>query len=180
MIIPTFSTHKIQFRRSFLLSSLPEPLTRASQHLQIFDNYLTETRLRLRKIRVPETKEWTYFFEQKFPVSNEDLSRWHISQIELTEYEYRVLEIFEANEIRKNRYFFEFSGKALGIDLHLGDLWGLILATVQFENEAEMQDFPMPPPATLEVTNDPIFAGPNLVNLTFKDLQSEFSKRQAV
>ncbi|MEJ7615840.1 MAG: hypothetical protein WKF30_02440 [Pyrinomonadaceae bacterium] len=43
--------------RIFLLRDLPEGLTRASRHLQITDQYLTGTRLHLRKTRAPATNE---------------------------------------------------------------------------------------------------------------------------
>ena len=36
-----------QFRRLFLIERLPEPLEPKSAHLQIFDNYIEGTRLRL-------------------------------------------------------------------------------------------------------------------------------------
>ncbi len=132
-------TYTTQFRRVFLLQNLPEPLTRASRHLQIFDNYIENTRLRLRSVRVPETKKWTYIFEQRFPVDEKDLTVWRVSQIFLNEMEHQAFEQFEGreiktneniatNEIRKNRYFYLIEDREIEIDLFLGELWGLILA----------------------------------------------------
>ena len=57
-------TSRTELRRVFLLENLPKPLTRASRHLQIFDNYIENTRLRLRSVRVPETKDWTWILQQ--------------------------------------------------------------------------------------------------------------------
>ena len=57
-------TARTETRRIFLLHNLPEPLTRASRHLQIFDNYIENTRLRLRSVRIPETKTWTWILQQ--------------------------------------------------------------------------------------------------------------------
>ena len=59
-------TYKSELRRVFLIQDLPEPLTRASSHLQIFDNYIEKTRLRLRSVRVPETKKWSWTLEHRF------------------------------------------------------------------------------------------------------------------
>ena len=167
----------IERERRFLLRELPEPLTRASKHVQIWDNYITNTRLRLRKIRVPETKEYKWKLTQKFAPDVEDLSRTVITNTYLSRAEYEVLSVFEGNEIRKNRYPFEHEGRIFGIDLFLGALWGLILAETSFETDEEMESLTQPPFAFMDVTNDPMFAGGSLVKLSFEDLKSEMEKR---
>jgi hypothetical protein len=45
---------QIQFERRFVLDDLPAPLTRASSHLQFFDNYITNTRLFLQRVEIPK------------------------------------------------------------------------------------------------------------------------------
>jgi hypothetical protein len=92
-------THRTESRRVFLIEGLPEPLTRASRHLQIFDNYIENTRLRLRSVRAPETKVWTWILQQR--ESLEDLSQWGISEIYLNETEHAAFEIFEGREVQK-------------------------------------------------------------------------------
>ncbi|HEX8922642.1 MAG TPA: hypothetical protein VF766_14300, partial [Pyrinomonadaceae bacterium] len=119
---------RIERERRFLLREMPEPLTRASEHVQIWDNYITGTRLRLRKIRTPKTKKWTMKLTQKFTPEPPDFSRTVITNTYLSAYEYEVLSVFEGNEIRKNRYPFEYEGRKYSIDVFLGALWGLILA----------------------------------------------------
>jgi len=178
-------THRTELRRVFLIESLPAPLTRASRHLQIFDNYIQNTRLRLRSVRVPETKEWTWILQQREPL--EDISQWKISEIFLNETEHRAFEIFEGrevranervetNEIRKNRYFYETAGKQIEIDVFLGELWGLNLAKVFFDNLKELREFDLPPFAISEVTTNEFFVGVNLLGKTFADVQTEFNK----
>jgi CYTH domain-containing protein len=178
-------TYETELRRVFLIENLPEPLTRASQHLQIFDNYIENTRLRLRSIRIPETKEWTWILEQRSPL--EDLSQWKVSRIFLNETEHIAFEIFEGrevqknervetNEIRKNRYFYECGGKQFEIDVFLGKLWGLNLAKVYFESLEEISEFKTPPFALSEVTTDEFFIGRNLIGKTFAEVRLEFEK----
>ena len=180
-------TYRTEMRRVFLIKDLPAPLTRASRHLQIFDNYIENTRLRLRSIRRPETKEWTWILQQRFP--QKDLSNWKIAEIYLNETEHAAFEMFEGrqikkneriqtNEIRKNRYFYDSSDKHLEIDLFLGELWGLITAKIYFETAAEMQAFENPPFAVLEVTHNEFFTGENLIGKTFADVQTEFEKNK--
>lgn len=169
-------TYKTELRRAFLLEKLPEPLNRASRHLQIFDNYIAETRLRLRSIRNPETKEWTRILEQRFPADADNLAVWKISQIVLSETEYKIFEKFEGREIRKNRYFYGFNDRPFEIDVYLGDLWGLNIANVCFENENDLENFQIPPFAIIEITNSEFFIGKSLVEKTFTDVQDEFEK----
>jgi len=178
-------TYNTELRRVFLIENLPAPLTRASRHLQIFDNYIENTRLRLRSIRVPETKEWTWILEQREPL--EDLSQWKVSRIYLNEPEHARFEIFEGrevraneraetNEIRKNRYFYEADGCQFEIDVFLGALWGLNLTKVYFESLKELREFKSPPFAVLEVTANEFFVGKNLIGKTFADVRLEFEK----
>ena len=180
-------TSHIELRRVFLLENLPDPLKRVDHHWQIFDNYIENTRLRLRSIRVPETKEWTYVLEQRAPLDESNSTAWNVARIYLNEAEHRAFEIFEGrevkknervetNEIRKNRYFYETGEKKIEIDLFLGELWGLITAQVFFDDGRELEDFSPPPFAVAEVTNDEFFVGANLTGKTFADVQSEFFK----
>jgi CYTH domain-containing protein len=166
---------RVERERRFLLREMPEPLTRASQHVQIWDNYITGTRLRLRKIRTPQTKKWKMKLTQKFAPSPPDFSRTLITNTYLSAYEYEVLSVFEGNEIRKNRYPFEYEGRKYSIDVFLGGLWGLILAETDFETDEEMRAFMPPPFVALEVTGNETFTGGRLVDLTIDDVRAELS-----
>jgi CYTH domain-containing protein len=179
---------QIETRRVFLIENLPAPLTRASRHLQIFDNYIENTRLRLRSMRVPETKQWTWILQQRFPL--EDLSSWQMAEIYLNEAEHHAFEFFEGrevkknervetSEIRKNRYFYYFGGKQFEIDLFLGALWGLCLAKINFKSVDELTAFEVPSFALLEVTRNEFFVGANLIGKSFSDVQAEFEKEKA-
>ena len=168
---------RIERERRFLLRELPPGLTRASEHLQIWDNYITGTRLRLRKIRVPQTKEQRWKLTQKFAPEASDFSRTVITNIYLSAYEYEVLSVFEGNELRKNRYRFEHDGRAFGIDVFLGPLLGLILAETEFETDEEMRDFKLPSFAVADVTNDLMFTGASLVEMTADDIRAELRRR---
>src|ERR1700682_4359835 len=109
-IVPESKYARIERERRYLLQDLPEGMTRASPHLQITDNYITGTRLRLRKVRDPQTNKWTVKLSQKFGLDAENFSRAIITNIYLNALEAETFAVFEANEIRKNRYPFEFEG----------------------------------------------------------------------
>lgn len=168
---------RVERERRFLLRELPPGLKLMDYHRQIFDNYLTDTRLRLRKVRVPATREWTWKLTQKFAPDPPDFSRTLITNIYLTQYEYEMLSVFEGNEIRKNRYPYEHEGRAFSIDVFLGALHGLILAETDFETDEEMSNFTLPSFATLDVTNDVMFTGGHLVDLTADQIRAELQMR---
>ncbi len=175
-IVPESKYSRIERERRYLLQDLPEGLTRVDPHVQITDNYITGTRLRLRKVRDPKTNKWTVKFTQKSAPNPADLSRTIITNTYLNAAEYEVLSVFEANEIRKNRYPFEREGRKITIDMFLGDLFGLVLAEVSFETDAELASFKKPPFVIAEVTDNELFTGGKLCNLTFEDVREEIRR----
>ncbi|HKP84013.1 MAG TPA: hypothetical protein VJT69_18495 [Pyrinomonadaceae bacterium] len=177
-IVPDSKYARVERERRYLLRDLPEGMTRADPHLQITDNYMTGSRLRLRKVREPRTNKWTVKFTQKFAPNPDDLSRTIITNTYLNALEAEVLSsIFNSNEIRKNRYPFELDGRSFSIDMFLGDLFGLVLAETSFETDEELDNYPAPPFALADVTNEPLFSGGRLCELTFSDVRAEIAKR---
>lgn len=178
-------TDRTEMRRLFLLADLPAALTRASEHRQIFDNYIEDTRLRLRSIRVPKTKQWFWILQQHRQIRDADLSGWLVSEIHLNEAEHQAFQQFEGREVRKNervetnelrfnRYAFQIKdGKSMEIDFFLNPLWGLCLAKVSFQTEAEMEAFAPPDFIVAEVTQNNFFLGKNLVGKTFEEVRRE-------
>ena len=172
-VVPESKYARVERERRYLLQDLPEGLTRADHHLQITDNYITGTRLRLRKVRDPQTNKWVVKFTQKFASNSKDLSRTTITNTYLNATEAETLAIFEANEIRKNRYHFEFEGRQFSVDMFLGDLLGLVLAELSFDNDDELENFALPPFAVADVTNNELFTGGRLSQLSFAELKDE-------
>src|SRR4030095_6145376 len=175
-IVPESKYSRIERERRYLLQDLPPGLSRTDPHLQITDNYITGTRLRLRKVRDPRTNKWTVKFTQKFAPNPEDLSRTLITNTYLNAYEDEVLSVFEANEIRKNRYYFEWEGRRFSADMFLGDLFGLVLAEVGFDNDEDLDSFGAPSFALAHVTNLELFTGGRLCHLTFADIRLEIER----
>jgi len=175
-IVPESRYARLERERRYLLSDLPEGITRADHHLQITDNYLTGTRLRIRKVRDPRTNKWVVKFTQKFAPDPNDLARTLITNTYLNPLEAEILSVFDANEIRKNRYYYEFAGRRFSVDMFIGDLFGLVLAETDFETDAEMDNYPRPPFALADVTNNELFTGGRLSQLTFEDVRHEIAR----
>src|SRR6185436_8271205 len=172
-MVPESKYARIERERRYLLEDLPEGMTRADHHLQITDNYITGTRLRIRKVRDPRTNKWVVKFTQKFAPDPNDLSRTVITNLYLNATEAETLSIFEANEIRKNRYYYEHEGNQFAIDMFIGDLFGLVLAEVSFETDEQMVNFQTPSFAIAEVTNLHTFSGGRLSELKYEDVRKE-------
>lgn len=171
--VPESKYARVERERRYLLPDLPEGLSRADHHLQITDNYITGTNLRIRKVRDPKTNKWVVKFTKKFAPNENDLSRTMITNLYLNAIEAETLSIFEANEIRKNRYYFDFEAHRYSIDMFIGDLFGLVLAETSFETDEELDNFQMPPFALADVTNNKTFAGGRLSELTYSDVRNE-------
>ena len=168
---------RVERERRFLLRELPEGFDVRADHTQITDNYVTGTRLRLRKARRVSTNEWTLKLTQKHAPAPPDFSRTLITSIYLDEYEYEVFSVFEGNELRKNRYPYEHGGRKYSVDVFLGALHGLILLETEFDTDEEMDAFAPPPFAFAEVTRDELFTGARLVELTAEDIRAELRRR---
>ena len=176
-VVPESKYARVERERRYLLRDLPEGITRVDPHLQITDNYMTGSRLRLRKVREPRTNKWTAKLTQKFAPDPHDLSRTIITNTYLNALEAETFStLFNSNEIRKNRYHFEFEGRQFSADMFLGDLFGLVLAEVSFETDEELANFPIPAFAIADVTNEPLFSGGRLCELTFSDVRAEVAK----
>jgi len=172
-VVPESKYARIERERRYLLEDLPDGMTRADHHLQITDNYITGTRLRIRKVRDPRTNKWVVKFTQKFTQKPDDLSRTIITNIYLNATEAETLSIFASNEIRKNRYYYEFEGRRFSVDMFIGDLFGLVLAETSFETDEDLDSFQTPPFAIADVTNVPTFSGGNLSELKYEDVRKE-------
>ncbi|HEX3184099.1 MAG TPA: hypothetical protein VHQ94_04850 [Pyrinomonadaceae bacterium] len=179
-VVPDSKYARVERERRYLLQDLPEGLTRADPHLQITDNYITGTRLRLRKVREPRTNKWTVKFTQKFAPNPDDLSRTIITNTYLNALEAETLSVFNTNEIRKNRYYFDFEGRRFSVDMFLGDLFGLVTAEVGFETDEELDNYRQPPFALADVTNIPLFSGGKLSELTFSEVREAIQRSRLI
>ena len=162
---------RVERERRYLLRELPEGVSLRDEHAQITDNYITGTRLRLRKSRWVPTGEWSLKLTQKQTIDPPDYSRALITTFYLNREEYEALSVFEANELRKNRYYLRREGRLYSVNVFLGDLRGLILAETDFETDAEVEDFPPPPFAVADVTREELFTGGRLAYLSADELR---------
>jgi CYTH domain-containing protein len=168
-----------ELHRLFLIERLPEPLTPASSHLQIFDTYIPNTRIRVRQMREPNTNVWTRMLQQRFPCNEGEHAVTKLAEMHLDDDEFAVFERLQGNETRKNRYFHEFDRVSIAFDVYLGPLLGLSTARVDFDSREQMVDYEPAPFLRLEATEAPFFESQNLAAATFADVQAEVARLAA-
>ena len=162
-------------RHRFLLDKYPPGLERNAPHVQITDNYITNTRMRLRKIRVPESRLREYHLTQVRHPDKDDPAFTESTDIVLSASEYEVISVFEGNELRKNRFEYEFDGRRYLIDFYLGPLWGLFIAQTEFALDESVAIARLPEFALADITHDPLFSGPRLTELTIADIRKKYN-----
>jgi CYTH domain-containing protein len=112
---------------------------------------------------------------QKFCEGPGVSTRSTITNIYLSEAEYKTLEALGGNEILKDRYIVDIHGQKFGNDVFRARHEGLILAECEAESEAELQQLSIPAFCVLEVTADVFFTGGALSAVG----QAEFERRLA-
>ncbi|HEY2847191.1 MAG TPA: hypothetical protein VGI80_05185 [Pyrinomonadaceae bacterium] len=172
-------TAQTELHRLFLVESLPEPLTPASAHLQIFDTYIPHTRLRVRQMRDPITNNWTRMLQQRFCISEGEHAMTKLVEMHLDDDEFAVFERMRGAETRKNRYFHEFDGHTMIFDVYLGELRGLTLARVDFADIQTMLNYEPAPFMKIEVTEEEFFESRTLAERSFIDLEAELARLSA-
>jgi CYTH domain-containing protein len=143
----------------------------------IVDRYISNTRLRLRRMTSPINQMIVLKLSQKYREAGQDQTQTTITNIYLNEEEYSCLYKLEAKEIVKKRYNYEYQGCIYGMDVFEGSHHGLILAEVEGETAEELVLISLPIFALKEVTTDPFFTGGFLATLTKEEFQKEFAKR---
>ena len=162
--------------RKFLVRGLPEAVAPSEAHLQIFDNYLPGTDLRLRKERNPSTDQYKFFIDK---VSREDPNQLGLSRIELSKEEYNTFSSFRGREIRKNRYEITCGDSKYFFDVFLGRLKGLFTATTDSFGTSASSGGDSPTGSVGEISGDQFFDGQNLVEMDIQNILAYLKKKEA-
>jgi len=169
-------TAHTELHRLFLVERLPEPLTPASAHLQIFDTYIPNTRLRVRQARDPQANHWTRMLQQRFCVSESEHAVTKLVEMHLDDDEFAIFERMRGAETRKNRYFHEFDRVNVLFDADLGPLRSLTTAKVEFDTRAAMLAYEPAPFMIFEVTEEEFFEPESLARCSFADVETEVAR----
>jgi CYTH domain-containing protein len=168
----------IELERRFLVRGLPEEIARASHSWDILDRYLPGTRLRLRRMESSDGLQIQRKLTQKYAETGAAAIETTITNLYLTEDEYRTLEGLGGHEIRKRRYAFEHNGRRFSVDVFGGRLAGLILAEAEGDSTAALAALALPAFFAEEVTDDPFFTGGALATIEPDELRHRLGAPQ--
>lgn len=151
----------VERERRFLLQQLPPDLDQ-SQFTMIEDVYITGTRLRLRKMTLPDGTVSALKFGHKFAAQDQQPYETMMTNFYLDDAEYALLAQLPGRRLVKKRFKYAWHGRIFGIDQFQNELEGLILAEIEALTNEALTAVPIPDFAVREVTNDPAFTGGEL------------------
>ena len=146
---------RIERERRFLIERFPNADVVGLR--QITDRYINGTHLRLRE-QIDDGGPAIYKLTQKVPARARGAQQGFITNIYLTEDEFRLLAQLPAKMLSKVRH----SVPPFGIDIFEGALQGLRLAEAEFNSDAEACALILPDFILHEVTEDDRFTGGQL------------------
>jgi CYTH domain-containing protein len=146
----------------WLLHRLPDGVV---DRAEIFDTYLEDSTLRLRRVQAGSTV--VYKFGQKVRHDAGRPSLVQMTNMYLTEPEFELLRQLGGAELHKTRWRWTVDGSELSVDVFGGPLAGLVLAETELAIDAD--GLSRPPHAVAEVTRDERFSGGHLARTTPSD-----------
>ncbi|MFZ2188196.1 MAG: hypothetical protein WAV73_01365 [Candidatus Moraniibacteriota bacterium] len=163
----------IELELTYLAKYIPDGLLNCPSK-KIIDRYLpfesSHPVLRLRKSG--EKMELT----KKRPIDDIDASRQLEETILLDIDEFETLVKLPAQIVAKTRYYYSCEGNAFEVDVFEGDLLGLVLVDIEFENVAEKEKFKMPEFCLVDMTQDKMIAGGMLAGKKYADIKNYFEQ----
>lgn len=167
----------LEVERRYLLNKIPDDLLDSPQGWRITDRYFPNTRLRLRHMKSLSGDEHIYKLTQKYHSETQNAYETTITNIYLTEAEHNHFEALKAKILKKKRYQYSLPNFSLSIDVFEGRHQGLILAEMEVEKKASVDDLVLPAFVFKEVTEDPFFTAGNLVMMTDEEFRQGLSQR---
>ncbi|SFF44802.1 CYTH domain-containing protein [Actinacidiphila alni] len=169
---------RVERERRWLLAAPPGPES-VSVTRTVTDRYLTGTRLRLRRVELPDGAT-ELKLTQKIPAPEPGggAVRGLITNTYLSRAEYDVLAGLPAAVLTKTR----LGVPPMGVDVFDGRLRGLVLAEAEFGTDEEARAYVPHLSCVAEVTDDPRFTGGSLVTAERRELLAwlaEFGLRPA-
>jgi CYTH domain-containing protein len=146
----------------WLLRRLPGLVT---DPVEITDFYLEQSTLRLRRVRNSSTA--VYKFGQKVRHDPLHPSVVQMTNMYLTEREFKLFRQLNGEELSKIRWRWAVRGIGFSVDEFGGHLQGLVLAEIELA--LDQAGPPVPPLAVADVTEDDRFSGGRLASMNTRE-----------
>lgn len=166
----------VKFEKTYLVKFLPENLGEFASN-EIADIYIPEfsfhPKLRIRK-------NGGNFEISKKELIVEDKKSYHQEQtIFLTEIEYNELAKLAGKKVRKLRieYPYDVANELRAdIDIFQDSLFGLVVASFDFNSEEQRTSFVMPDFCLADISSEDFIAGGIICGKTYKDIEKDLEK----
>jgi CYTH domain-containing protein len=156
---------QVEREQRWILEELPHDL---DQPVSIVDLYISDTRLRLR--RMEQNGVAVYKLGQKVRVAEGQPEMVKLTNLYLSEQEHATVAQLAAAEIRKTRWRWSRPEGPMVVDEFQGRLAGLVLAELELRPDDPRMT--RPPLAVADVTDDDRFSGGTLARTSTADLLS--------
>jgi CYTH domain-containing protein len=161
---------RIERERRFLLDQFPTNAIVVRIH-RITDRYIDGTALRLRQ-QSDDSRPTVFKLTQKAPSPGSGAQQGFVTNMYLSEDEFRIFAQLSAKQLSKTRY----SVPPFGIDVFEGTLEGLVVAEAEFESAQDADSLTLPSFIVREVSADPRFTGGRLVRASRQEIQAWLSE----
>lgn len=156
--------HRVEYERRWLMRrEALAGLTLLAAHRAIEDRYLDCGRLRVRRITDSDPARTVFKLTKKW--ETEVARAIPIKTILLSASEHDALRALPGRDLRKVRRYFDRGSDRFALDVFLGPLAGLVLASIEAGSLDELDAIAAPPLALEETTEDEFFAGGSLSRL---------------
>jgi CYTH domain-containing protein len=156
---------RLEREQRWLLAAVPD---QAQPRSEILDRYLHGTRLRLRRVTLPDRV--IYKLGQKVRLVDGDPERVKLTNIYLSAEEYDTIATLSGVEIAKQRFVMPWGSADLAVDRFQGRLNGLVLAEAELGPEVGLHE--LPPFALADVTHDDRYSGGALAHASDQELET--------
>jgi CYTH domain-containing protein len=165
---------RVEYERRFLVSPRADWRRSIESYSKTYeDNYLRDTRLRLRILTDSDTGRRVIKLNKKFESPSPYFRT--VSRILLSPSEYELLDALEGDRLKKTRYYHRYLGRVFSVDVFEGELAGLILCETEADGLSDLMSAKPPSYAKPDVTADPFFEGGNLCQTRSEDLIRKLS-----
>ncbi len=163
----------LELERTYLLKYLPEGCLDSPHKLVVDTYYPLESKHPVLRLRQSSEK---FELTKKTPVEGQNASAHTEETIKLSSEEAAALRQLSGKVVSKIRYYYPYKGRTADVDIFQGDLSGLILVDLEFDDAGSLETFLMPDFCLADVTEEEFLAGGMLCGKKYADISENLAR----
>lgn len=165
-------SQSLEIEKTYLAKYIPVELS-TLRSKAIKDVYIPDTEKPTIRLRQNGDK---YEMTKKVQVSEGDASAHTEYTIPLSGGEFMVFTELSKKTVEKTRYYYEYLGYTIEIDVFSGLLQGLVVVDVEFPNSEAYEAFTMPDFCLVDITQEDFIAGKYLAGRSIQDISGDLDR----